>query len=86
MWITGGAITEVEDGTVQYMNDTLPGMSGSPVYTWYGGYWTVVAVHSHGGCSNLGPWFSLRMISQFMKAMKTKVELKSVLFDNVHSY
>jgi len=81
MWITGGAITKVEDGTVWYTNDTLPDMGGSPVYTWYGGYWTVVAVHSH---ENSGPQFSLRMISRFMKAMKTKVELKSVIFDNVY--
>jgi len=49
-----------------------------------GGYWTVVAVHGQGGCPNSGPQFSLRMISRFMKAMKTKVELKSVMFDNVY--
>ena len=52
MWITGGKITRYTANRIFYMNDTASGQSGSPVYTWYGGYWTVLGVHSHGGCPN----------------------------------
>ena len=45
MWITGGKITSVKAKQITYMNDTFGGQSGSPVYTWYGGYWTVIGVH-----------------------------------------
>ena len=47
------------------MNDTMGGQSGSPLYTWYGGYWTVIGVHSYGGCRNLAPRFTSRIISRF---------------------
>lgn len=38
MWITGGKISTYTTNRIFYMNDTMGGQSGSPVYTWYGGY------------------------------------------------
>ena len=43
MWITGGKITRYTTNMIFYMNDTMGGQSGSPVYTWHDGYWTVLA-------------------------------------------
>ena len=68
------------------MNDAKGGQSGSPVYTWYGGYWTVLAVHSYGGCPNSAPRFTPEMISRFlgrMNGLKLK-SLRSVAFPDVH--
>lgn len=46
MWITGGKICRYTANSISYRNDTMGGQSGSPVYTWHDGYWTVIGVHS----------------------------------------
>ena len=86
MWITGGSIESYTASIIKYMNDTMGGQSGSPVYTWYGGYWTVLAVHSYGGCPNSGPRFTREMICRFLERMdglKLK-SLRSVNFPDVY--
>ena len=67
MWITGGKITKVTTNRLFYMNDTMAGQSGSPVYTWYNGYWTVLGVHTYGGCPNSAPRFTSQMIYRFLE-------------------
>ena len=86
MWVTGGPIETCTAKRIWYMNDTMGGQSGSPVYTWYGGYWTVVAVHSYGGCPNSAPRFTVEMISRFLERMDglKKKSLESVKFSNVY--
>lgn len=86
MWITGGSISSYTANRIYYMNDTYGGQSGSPVYTWYGGYWTVLAVHSYGGCPNSAPRFTAEMISRFLERMNglKKISLRSVEFPNVY--
>lgn len=68
------------------MNDTKGAQSGSPVYTWYGGYWTVLAVHSCGRCPNSAPRFTAEMISRFLEQMNglEKKSLRSVEFPHVY--
>ena len=86
VWITGGAIERYTANRIYYMNDTMSGESGSPVYTWYGGYWTVIAVHSYRGCPNSGPRFTSQMISRFLEQMnglKAK-SLRSVEFSDFY--
>ena len=78
LWITGGEIERHTDFRIFYMNDTAGGQSGSPVYTWYGGYWTVIGVHSYGGCPNSAPRFTTQMISRFMRRMNILKTLRSV--------
>lgn len=70
MWITGGNIFKYTSSRIFYMNDTMGGQSGSPVYTWHNGYWTVLGVHSYGGCPNSAPRFTTEMIYRFLKFMK----------------
>ena len=86
MWITGGEITRYTTNRIYYMNDTMAGQSGSPVYTWYGGYWTVLAVHSYGGCPNSAPRFTFEMVSRFLRRMNClePKALKSVQFPNAY--
>ena len=86
MWITGGSIVSYTANRIYYMNDTMGGQSGSPVYTWYGGYWTVLAVHSYGGCPNSAPRFTTEMISRFLEQMNglKKASLRSAEFPNVY--
>ena len=67
MQITGGELTEVTTNRLFYMNDTMAGQSGSPVYTWYKGYWTVLGVHSYGSCPNSAPRFTSQMIYRFLE-------------------
>lgn len=86
MWITGGSIASNTANRIYYMNDTKGGQSGSPVYTWYGGYWTVLAVHSYGGCPNSAPRFTREMICRFLEwinGLKVK-SLRSVNFPDVY--
>ena len=86
MWITGGKISSYTTSTISCMNDAKAGKSGSPVYTWYGGYWTVLAVLSYEGCPNSGPRFTSEMIIrflQFMNCFKLK-SLRSVAFPDVY--
>jgi len=89
MWITGGAITEGPEPTpnrIYYTTDTIGGQSGSPVYTWYDGFWTVIAVHSDGGCPNSAPRFTSQMISRFLERINglKKKSLRSVAFPDVY--
>ena len=89
MWITGGNITSYATNRIYYMKDTMSGQSGSPVYTWYGGYWTVLGVHSYGGCpeyENSAARFTVQMISRFLERMNCliKKSLNSVEFPNVY--
>ena len=86
MWITGGVIASHTANKIYYMNDTMGEQSGSPVHTWYGGYWTVLAVHSHGGCPNSARRFTHEMIFRFLErinGMKIK-SLRSVEFPYVY--
>jgi V8-like Glu-specific endopeptidase len=73
MWITGGKITSVTADRIFYMNDTAAGQSGSPVYTWAGGYWEVVGIHSYGGCPNSAPRVTTTMISRLISFVKAEV-------------
>ena len=50
MWTSGGALTRVDASRLYYRIDTTEGQSGSPIYTWWNGYWTVVGIHTDGGC------------------------------------
>ena len=50
MWASGGALTRVDNSKLYYRIDTTDGQSGSPIYTWWNGYWTVVGIHTTGGC------------------------------------
>ena len=86
MWITGGVIASHTANRIYYMNDPMGGQSGSPFYTWYGDYWTVLAIHSYGGCHNFAPRFTREMISRFLKRMNglKKKTLRSVGFPDVY--
>ena len=86
MWITGGKLQSYTANRISYMNDTMGGQSGSPVYTWYGGYWTVLAVHSYGGCPNSAPRFTYTMITRFLERMNAvkRKSLRSVPFPDVY--
>lgn len=85
MWITGGHISIYTANRFFYMNDSMSVKSGSPVFTWYGGYWTVLGVQ--GRCyPNSAPRFTLEMISRFlvrMNGLKIKL-IRSVPFPDVY--
>ncbi|KAL9981099.1 hypothetical protein ACROYT_G009758 [Oculina patagonica] len=90
MWITGGEISSYTANRFSYMNDTYGGQSGSPVYTWYGGYWTVLGVHTgtlgEGQCPNRAVRFTILMIYrflEFMNCLKIK-SVRSVKFPDVY--
>lgn len=88
MWITGGKISSYTDKRIFYMadTDTVGEQSGSPLYTWYGGYWTVLGVHSHGGSPNSALRFTTQMITRFLQFMnypKLK-SLRSFAFPDVY--
>ena len=50
MWTSGGPLTRVDTSRLYYRIDTTDGQSGSPIYTWWNGYWMVVGIHTTGGC------------------------------------
>ena len=50
MWTSGGELSRVDASKLYYKIDTTSGQSGSPIYTWWNGYWTVVGIHTTGGC------------------------------------
>ncbi len=83
MWITEGKISSYTASKISYM---AGGQSGSPVYTWYSGYRTVLGVHSYGGCPNSAPRFTVQMIYRFLEFMKELklTSLRSVEFPDVY--
>ena len=88
MWISGGTITSYTNN-VLFMHDTSGGLSGSPVYSWYAGYWTALGVRTARSCEgspNSFPRFTVEMISRFlhrMNGLKLKT-LRSVAFPDVY--
>lgn len=98
MWITGGKITSYTANWISYMSDTAGGQSGSPVYTRYGGYWTVLGVHqgatlrpgsTDGECPNYAVRFTVQMIHRFLTKFMTDLHsilkcIESVEFRNVY--
>ena len=83
MWISGGKVT-THTNKVFSVDITRGGKSGSPVYTWYSGYWTVLGVHSQG--PNSATRFTVEMIFRFLQRMLSlKVQsIRSVAFPNVY--
>lgn len=64
---TGGPITATTAKQIFYMNDSLQGMSGSPIWTWEGGFWKCVGVHSYGNCPNAATRFTLEVVNQILQ-------------------
>lgn len=88
MWISGGRIESSDQHLLYYEIDTMAGMSGSPVYTWHKGYWTVVGIH---GCCQSGPSNQAnRLLSSMIFTMlgkaggPKKFALQSEAFPNVY--
>ena len=52
MWTSGGTISKVDTSKLYYRIDTTGGQSGSPIYTWWSGYWTLVGIHTIGDCAS----------------------------------
>lgn len=88
MWIRGYTIASHTDKTFE-LHDTSSASgisSGSPVYLWYGGYWTAVGVCSCDGRSDTVLRFTVEMISRFLhrkNGLKVKT-LRSVAFPDVY--
>ncbi|MGH0118249.1 UNVERIFIED_CONTAM: hypothetical protein FKN15_057483 [Acipenser sinensis] len=88
MWISGGRIESSDQHLLYYEIDTMAGMSGSPVYTWHKGYWTVVGIHR---CCQSGPSNQAnRLLSSMIFTMlgkaggPKKFALESEAFPNVY--
>ena len=86
MWITGQNISKVTDHSIEYSGDAFGGNSGGPMYTWYKGYWTVIAIHVQGDRPNAGTRISSSMIYRFLDTIGNlkKYNLESVQFPNVY--
>ena len=85
MWITGGEIAEVTSQHVCYTNDKVSEQSGSPIYTWYEGFWTVIAVHAKTRRSdNLGTRLAFKTISHIVREAGVVKVIGSVNFPNVY--
>ncbi|CAB4039132.1 phospholipase C [Paramuricea clavata] len=89
MWITGRKICRFTANKIFYETDTVGGESGSPAYTWYNGYWTVLGVHGYGAMrdgTNSAPRFTVQMITRFLQRMNCldPKSLMSVQFPNVY--
>ena len=82
MWITGGEVTSYTSHCITYKNEAAGVQSGSPIYTWYGGYWTVIGVQSSD--KSVGARFTIEMISNFVKKLQYPIKkLESVTFSNI---
>ncbi len=85
MSITGGEITNVKQYRLEYITDTMGGQSGSPIYTWYQGYWTVVGIHTTGTVGhNSGRRLDLQVIARFARVMDCQKALQSVRNTQAH--
>ena len=84
LWITGGKITGVKENRIYYKCDTYGGQSGSPVYTWLKGYWTVVGIHCYGGYSNSATRIRPEMIENITKHFCIKSDSWGLRADPQH--
>jgi len=81
MWIMGGAIKNVTTDSFTYLIDKFGAQSGSPVYTWYHGYCTVVGIHSYKGSGNVrntAVRFTQEMISDLLEHVDSVVSFNNV--------
>ena len=84
MWITGGEIASYTSTKIYFMNDTCGAQSGSPIYTWYNGYWTVIGIHIKGICPNIAVRFTINMISTCVKQIQRTKTIQSLAFPNIY--
>ena len=86
MWITGGKVTTYTGRLISYLKNPAKRMDGSPVYTWYEGYWTVLGIHRLSGCPNSAVKFIPEMILRFYERMNAlkKVTIRSQAYPNVY--
>ena len=87
MWMMGGKIVESTDHSFLYMDSTISCKSGSPVFTWAKGNWSVLGIQStHKGNHSSAIRFTSRMILKIchsMLSLKAKF-IRSVGFPNVY--
>lgn len=70
LWITGGGVEKISQEHIHYMQDSLGTGSGSPVYTWYKGYWTIVGIQCFGGVFNTAVRLNAGMMHEIMRELK----------------
>lgn len=69
LWITGGGVEKISEGHIHYMQDSLGTGSGSPVFTWHKGFWTIVGIQSFGGVFNTAVRLTPDMMHEIMKEL-----------------
>ena len=84
MWATGGEITKCTPFKFQFLDDVRGMQSGSPIYTWYNGYWTVIGIHIKEVCPNIALRFTINMISDIVKRVQRTKTIQSIAFPNIY--
>lgn len=67
--VTAGGVESVTNYHIQFMQDSLGTGSGSPVYTWYKGYWTIVGIQGFGGVYNTVIRLTPQVMFQLLQAI-----------------
>ena len=94
MWLTGGKIMSNTGRHILHNSELVGGQSGSPIYTIYKCYWTVIGVQTCTSSPNQsgptsspdrsGPRLTMKMISSFVRQMNYPIKtLESAESDNV---
>ena len=87
MWLTGGKIVKCADHRFSYMDNSMSCKSGSPVFTWAKGNWSVFGIQSSlNEKSNCAVRFTTGMIFNFYHSMldlKPK-SIRSAYFSDVY--
>ena len=86
LWISGGGVESVSDKNIYFMQDSLGTGSGSPVYTWHKGHWTVIGIQSFGGVFNTAVRFTSEVIHDILKEVSYSMSyiIQSQAFPNVY--
>jgi len=85
-WESDGNITKISEERIFYMNDSMPGHSGSPLWTQWNNSIYATGVHSYGGCPNSSIRITIRVIRQILEwAGHPNIDhaIKSIAFPNV---
>lgn len=87
MWITGGKIVKYTDHSFSYMNNSISCKSGSPVFTWGKGNWSVLGIQSsHNNSLNCAVRFTNKMIFNLLHSMLSLSAkfIRSAYFSHVY--